>query len=161
MSCFIVDPHTVAKIANYISAQINGGFNRTHLDPEIPAAFTEEILDKYGFAVPERVYKKLYLLNWMAFNTRYEGRYPENLDQCSADMRKFKEYDTPLTGLFEWEINEAHWQMLKSMECYLYQCTEGSDLEKSDTYQTVRNMKNSLMNAIVHRAAEYEAAEWK
>lgn len=160
MSCFIVDPRTVAKIANYISDQINGGYNRTHLDVVIPTGFTDDILGKSGFAVPEKIYKKLYRLNWMAFDTRYEGRHPENLDQCSSDMRKFAEYDTLQTGLYEYKIGEAHWQMLKSMECYLYQCAESSDLETSSTYLMVRNMKNALMCAIIHRSAEYDAAEW-
>lgn len=161
MSCFIVDPKTVAAIANYIAAQINGGFNCTHLAVDIPHEFIESVSDKYNFAKPEFIFKKLYRLNWEAFNTRYEGRYPENLDQCSADMRKFAEYDAPLTGMFEHKIEAQHWQMLKSMECFLYQCAESAEIENSVEYKTVRNMKNALKDRIVHNMAEYEAAEWK
>lgn len=159
MSCFIVNPRTIAKIANYIAVQINSGFNCTHLDVEICKEFKELVCES-GLANPEYVYKKLYLLNWQAYNIRYEGRHSENLDQCAFDMRKFAEYDTACNECFESEVNASHFQMLKSIECYLYQCSESEELENSVIYKTVWKIKNALMCFIVHNSELYNAAMW-
>ena len=160
MSCFIVNPKTVAKIANYIAAQINGGYNCTHLSVDIPSGFVRSVVNESGFANPEKIYKSLYTLNYVAFCTRYEGRHQENLDRCEENIGNFAEYDTPIAGLFDHQIGAQHYQMLKSMHCFLYQCTEDSELEKFNSYIVVSRMIKALESAIIGRSPEYQAAEW-
>jgi hypothetical protein len=51
------------------------------------------------------------------------------------------------------------WQVLKSLDCYLYQCSEG-DIPKSEFYKAVTNFRNALRAALVSQLPEYEAAKW-
>lgn len=156
MSCFIMNPRTIARIANYICAHINGGYNTTHLPLEISNEF-KRLVSIDGIANEEKTYKELYKLNYEAFNTRYEGRHTEDL---ADNLDKYAEYDNPLIGLFDHEINANHYQMFKSIECYLYQCSESEELENSIVYKEVSRLKNAIMSKIVHRSAEYQAADW-
>lgn len=166
MSCFIVDPKTIGYISNYIADNMNGGFNRTNLFFNIPNEHLEEVqkfiddVTKNGIARENLIYKKLYLLNWQAFNTRYEYRHPEELDKCSELMQEFKKYDTILHTAPTGKVENWHYQMLKSIECYLYQCSEGAELEKSGIYQYVLAMKRALTEYIVSHSPEYKAAKW-
>ena len=162
MSCFIVEPKTIAYISNYIADHINNGFNNTRLCVEISDDFKKMVCNNYGYAEPRLIYKKLYLLNWQAYETRYEYRHKENLDLCSEYMQEFEKYDTTLHKYnVDDTVQNWQYQMLKSLECYLYQCAESAELENSIIYKTVNAMKNALMCYIVHNADEYNRAEWR
>lgn len=157
MSCFIVNGKILARMANYICAHINNGFNCTHLYLDISDEFKKLVSDKNGNAVEGKVFDELYKLNLQSFKERYEGRHLDEVENCTG---KFAQYDNPPIGMFDSEINEHTFQMFKSMECYLYQC---SDLEKPDdsvVYREISRMKNALMSRIIHNLAEYKAAEW-
>lgn len=156
MSCFIVNPRTLARMANYICAHINNGYNCTHIALEVSYEFRQLVSNRYGEANEEKIYQELYKLNHKAYNTRYEGRHePEE-----NDLDKFAEYDNPPIGMYSGEINANHYQMLKSMECYLYQCAESEELENSIVYKEVRRFKNAIMCKILHSLPEYNAADW-
>jgi hypothetical protein len=51
------------------------------------------------------------------------------------------------------------WQMLKTLECYLYQCAEGS-VFKSEFYQLLNTVKNQYMKYLVSHVTEYDSAVW-
>lgn len=155
MSCFMVNPRTLARMANYICAHINNGYNCTHITLKVSDEFKELVSNK-GIASEEKVYQELYRLNYKAYKTRYEGRHPADMD----DLDKFAEYDNPPVGMYSSKINENHYQMLKSMECYLYQCAESDELENSIIYNEIRHFKNAIMNKIVHSLPAYDAADW-
>lgn len=156
MSCFIVNPRTLARIANYICAHINNGYNCTHLALDVSDEFKQLVCNSSGEASEEKIYQELYNLNYKAYNTRYEGRHePED-----NDLDKFAEYDNPPVGMYSGKINANHYQMLKSMECYLYQCAESEELEKSIVYKEIQRFKNAIMCKIVHSLPEYDAADW-
>ena len=155
MSCFIFNPRTLARIANYICAHINNGYNCTHLPLEVSDEF-RQLVSSNGIAREEKVYQELYKLNYKAYNTRYEGRHePED-----NDLDKFAEYDNPPVGMYSGGINANHYQMLKSMECYLYQCAESEELENSIVYKEIQRFKNAIICKIVHSLPEYDAADW-
>lgn len=156
MSCFIVNPRTLARIANYICAHINNGYNCTHLALDVSDEFKQLVCNSNGEASEEKIYQELYKLNYKAYNTRYEGRHePEE-----NDLDKFAEYDNPPVGMYDHRINANHYQMLKSMECYLYQCAESDELENSIVYKTIQRFKNAIINKIVHSLPAYDAADW-
>ena len=156
MSCFIVNPRTLARMANYICAHINNGYNCTHLALDVSDEFKQLVCNSSGEASEEKIYQELYKLNYKAYNTRYEGRHEPETD----DLDKFAEYDNPPVGMYSSKINENHYQMLKSMECYLYQCAESEELENSIVYKEIQRFKNAIMCKIVHSLPEYEAADW-
>ena len=155
MSCFMVNPRTLARMANYICAHINNGYNCTHITLKVSDEFKELVSNK-GIVSEEKVYQELYRLNYKAYNTRYEGRHPADM----YDLDKFAEYDNPPVGMYSSKINENHYQMLKSMECYLYQFAESDELENSIIYNELRRFKNAIMNKIVHSLPAYDAADW-
>lgn len=155
MSCFIVNPRTLARMANYICAHINNGYNCTHLPLEVSDEF-RQLVSSNGIASEEKIYQELYKLNHKAYNTRYEGRHePED-----NDLDKFAEYDNSPVGMYSGGINANHYQMLKSMECYLYQCAESEELENSIVYKEIQRFKNAIMCKIVHSLPEYITADW-
>lgn len=156
MSSFMMRSETLAYIANFIAIQINHGFNYTGITSADFSCFADCM--KGVFADAKEIYKKLYQLNFDAFHGRYDGRHD---DECifkafpDTEIHKPVKYKDHCPVVEKW-----HYQMLKSMECYLYQCCEG-DCPKTEIYQAVKQLKNNLMCFIVHYSAEYQAAEWK
>ena len=51
------------------------------------------------------------------------------------------------------------WQILKTFECFLYQCNEGA-AAKSELYQALVQAKNHYMHYLVNKLPEYAAAVW-
>lgn len=64
-------------------------------------------------------------------------------------------------GLFEFEIlsNVSKVQSYKSLQCLLYQCTEGS-VPDEQLFQRPEAHENRLARHIVNSLPEYETAEW-
>ena len=50
-------------------------------------------------------------------------------------------------------------QVLKSLQCFLYQCTEGT-IPKRKLYKTLRDIERVLINDIISKLPEYDKAEW-
>lgn len=156
MSSFMVESRTLAYIANFIAVQMNHGFNYTGIASAGFSCFMDCIKD--GYADAEEIYKKLYQFNFNAYHERYDGRHD---DECVIEAFPDVEIHKPVKYKDGFIVVEKwHYQMLKSMECYLYQCNEG-DCPKSEIYQAVKQFKNNLMCFIVHNSAEYQAAKWE
>lgn len=156
MSSFMIKSETLAYIANFIAVQMNNGYNYTGLESVDFSCF--EDCKKDAFISAEEIYKKLYQLNFDAFHERYSGRHD---DECILEAFQDMEIHKPVKYKDYYPVAEKwHYQMLKSMECYLYQCREG-DCPKSEIYQAVKRFKDVLMCFIVHSSAEYHTAEWE
>lgn len=156
----MVESRTLAYIANFIAVQMNHGFNYTGIVADFSCFndCTKGDCINGRFADAGEIYKKLYHLNFDAYHERYDGRYD---DKCVFEAFPDVEIHKPVKYKDHCPVVEKwHYQMLKSMECYLYQCNEG-DCCKSEIYQTVKQFKNNLMCFIVHNSTEYQATEWK
>ena len=156
MSSFMVESRTLAYIANFIAVQMNHGLNYTHIASVDFSCFAD--CKKNGYTDAGEIYKKLYQLNFNAYHERYDGRYD---DKCVIE--KFP--DTAIHKPVKYKdhcpvVEKWHYQMLKYMECYLYQCNEGNCSE-TEIYQAVKRFQNNLMCFIVHNSAEYQAAKWE
>ena len=163
MSCFVVSPKTAVLIANFITDHINMGFNFTHIYTEIPDEFKKLVCDKGGFADAEKVYKELYKLNVAAFNTRYEGRHQEDLEDCKEWAENYAKYNEAFvkSDLAIAESDTAwNCQLLSACQCFLYQCSESEELENSITYKTVKAIIGGIKDRIINKLPEYQAAEW-
>ena len=160
MSSFIMSPETVAYIAEYIAAHINNGFNYTHLYNGLPQEFVNRVMID-GMGSPELIYKQLYALNYDAFEGRYEGRHAEDLESCREFANEFSVFDNRIDKPSTGKAEKWHYQMLKSMRCYLYQCNEGEVFVQTDTYKAVENMVKGLTDYIINKLPEYQEAEWK
>lgn len=51
------------------------------------------------------------------------------------------------------------WQVLKSLDCFLYQCGEG-DIQESDLYKSVKRFRDGLERALVRSLPQYDEADW-
>lgn len=51
------------------------------------------------------------------------------------------------------------YQALKSMECWLYQCSEGA-AEKEPLYKFIHGVIQDVRSIIINKIPEYEKAEW-
>ena len=159
MSCFIVNPRTVARIANYIAAQINMGFNYTGLYLDLPENYVAHVT-KAGRADEVEIYKRLYGINYMGYEARYGDRGKEELDDCLALMEKFDEYDNRIDQPRNGKAEPWQYQMLKSMQCFLYQCDESDEVRDTESFKVVKMMIAALKDYIVSHLPEYQAAEW-
>ncbi len=50
-------------------------------------------------------------------------------------------------------------QLLKSLNCLIYQCSEGNVME-SPLYRELTKKRNRMMSEIICRLPEYNAAQW-
>ncbi len=60
---------------------------------------------------------------------------------------------------FHAELDVSPIQALKSLQCWLYQCTEGS-VPETDLYKFFRELEGVMAVNIVEQLPEWEAAEW-
>lgn len=51
------------------------------------------------------------------------------------------------------------YQILKSLQCYLYQCSEG-EYDKTNLYRALKKISYLIMNHIISSTEEYKKAEW-
>ena len=50
-------------------------------------------------------------------------------------------------------------QVYKSLQCFLYQCSEG-DIPKSKLFQGLRRLEHNIANQIISNMPEYNKAQW-
>ena len=133
MSAFIVSQKTVNRIIDYIAWVSNK-------DP-----YMLRILNNAGYKLPDDVFKlgqDMIQLNYGAVNQRYsEDEIPEKFQRIR---------NMPVSSI----------QTVKSLQCYLYQCTEGEEFETSSLYQGLRRLEEHLLNEIITSLPAYEKAVW-
>ena len=133
MSAFIVSQKTVNRIIDYIAWNSNK-------DP-----YMLRILNNAGYKLPDDVIKlgqDMVSLNYGAVNERYgEDEEPDKFQRIR---------NMPVSNI----------QTVKSLQCYLYQCTEGEEFENSKLYQGLRRLEEHLLNEIITSLPAYEKAVW-
>ncbi len=139
MSSFIVQDRTINRFINFVywlkSSDLNKDFILRKLKGVGLSVENDAFCQEFGFA--------LMSLNCMAVASRYD----ENLNQKAIDGFKFGNI----------EVTEI--QALKSLQCLLYQCCEGS-VPKTKLYKVLREIETSIMHSIINKMPEYEKAGW-
>lgn len=109
---------------------------------------SDEDLNKTLRAFGEELLK----LNIIAFYDRYN-----HIDEIKKEIKEaISEYayeDTPF-------YDRQRIQVLKSIECFLYQCAEGEIPEKSSLYKALENIAGHIKSNIINKIPEYEKAIW-
>jgi len=155
MSSFIVKDSTINRIVNFcfweqdcfLRETINKELGKVGIDLHQYTTYEEE--DRYLKAFGEELLK----LNVMAVYTRYE-----HLDEIKGEIKKaLLEYEYGETDLND----RGEIQALKSIQCFLYQCSEGDIPEKSDLYKALRKIEESIESNIVSSLPEYKKAVWE
>ena len=137
MSAFIVEDNTINKIITKLAYDRDGDWLKRKLKEK---GYDLETLDgraKLGW--------DMFSLNIRAVNMRYEDGHAE-------DFR-------PLNYRFMLEGNYLKISCLKSLRCWLYQCSEG-DCDKSDLYRLMDEIAGDWALELVQAMPEYDKAEW-
>jgi len=138
MSAYIVEDKTINRIVNRLVFETSNNPNFDSL---------KEQLSKLGYdlsdeSFPRKLAKDMFALNVSAVNQRYNEK---------EEATKFNYAQGPIASLI---------QTLKSLNCWVYQCTEG-DVPENDLYKFFTDtFRNYLLKKIVYDLPEYDRAEW-
>jgi hypothetical protein len=87
------------------------------------------------------------------------GRAMLNLNVDAVNQR-YNEHTNPLDLPYRFRPEPVtDIQAFKSLECWLYQCTEGN-VPQQKLYQVLKAFRHTLANRIVETLPAYEQADW-
>ena len=138
---------TLSKIANIIDTYKTVGFNGFGF------SFPDELINGFYNKTARGIFEDLAKMNIEALKARYPLNYMELVGDLEFDS-KADFYQIREKGL------TYHYQLLKSLHCYLYQCTEG-DIPELELYKNIEKLIHCLESYIINRIPEYSAADWK
>ena len=139
MSSYIVDNETINKVVSYLYAKAQGG----------DTSCVSLGLVKMGFDLTDPLYTErlanaMFDLNVYAVKERYGEAEGEGFP-----LPAFIYVFTPATQI----------EVIKALECWRYQCTEG-DIPESHLYKAMAQTHCLLCADYIHQLDEYEAAPW-
>jgi len=139
MSAFIVSDQTINRIVSFID---NPNSKNTYIKDEV-----ENLLKKFNMDLNENTEKKLnYLANCLLW-----------LNKKAVDYRYS---ETNVINLIKYSYTStSEIQVLKSIHCFLYQCSEG-DYPEHRIFKFVEELRDLIESDIIHSLPEYEKAEW-
>ena len=137
MSAFVVEDKTINKVVTKLAYDRDGDWLLRKLKDAGYDLHTLEERTKLGW--------DMFSLNIRAVNMRYEDK--------PADQFR------PLNYKYILEGNYPKISCIKSLSCWLYQCSEG-DCDESPLYKLMEEIKTSWLYSVVSRLPEYEKAEW-
>ena len=140
MSAFMVEDKTINRVAARVYHDREASWTRRQLEKEfgIPADGT----DREGNA--NQLGRLMFALNIRGVNDRYGA----------GEAREFRELD------YEYHYETCtKIQALKSLRCWIYQCSEG-DTDEQPLFTIMDDYSHSLALDIVGDLPEYDKAEW-
>ena len=140
MSAYIVENETIDRIVTGLARLNNNCY------PEISMLTSFRVGRSVGrIADCTKLGKELLAMNTDAVNLRYPGT------QDTAPAYKFNSSSA-------WQLKLI--QFYKSLQCFLYQCTEGKEIETRKLFIELTEIKNNIARAIVNALPEYQDANW-
>ncbi len=134
MSAFLVKDQTINTIVNWMCREL----------PKDP--YFIEQLEKLGYNLdnPRKLAKDMFRLNITSLNQRYGSA------EGFRDLHFIYRVTLPVSNI----------QVLKSLQCWLYQCMEGNVVRKKLFRLFDEVIKVYLMNSIIYKLPEYDEALW-
>lgn len=155
MSCFILSDESTAALAAMLDRAANaarwagavryGIYSAGALYELLCAEWSSQTGGKCIDLDSKKIYATLRRLNTQAFSERYR-----RVVDVSEEMPAGRWLET---------VDGNPWKMLKTFECFLYQCNEGT-VAKSELYQALVQAKNYYMHYLIGKLPEYAAAVW-
>jgi len=133
MSAYIVENETIDRIINYF---------RVEYEKE---GYIKQLLDMADLSFPRdfgRLGQAMLTLNTMAVNYRYN-------ENTKPPVYKFRLMPPP-----------EDVQAVKSLQCFLYQCSEGEQFEETKLFKILEKAMRWIMKKIVISLPAYEKAVW-
>lgn len=148
MSAWYVGTESLSMMTDIIRRYLVAGYNSFGFE------FPSEIKTLFEGESDKRIFDALAGTNLDALEQRYDK-------ETAAEMFDGKGYEEwhdiwePRNGVRPW-----HYQLLKSLNCYIYQCSEGN-VPDSPIYKAMEKLSISVAVFIACHQPEYEEAEWK
>jgi hypothetical protein len=142
MSAFIVADGTINYIVNWLEKELEEVYGTIIIRQKL----MEQGFDASESGWAEWLGQAMFQLNVIAIDVRYG----------SGEAKKFK----PLAYLYKATEPVPMTQVLKSLQCWLYQCNEG-DVHTTALYGLFDNdVQVYLMTEIIDALPEYQNAIW-
>lgn len=134
MSAYLVEDRTINTIVNWMYRELQ---ENTY--------FKEEV-EKLGYGLDnlEKLAQDMFRLNIKSLNQRYGSA------EGFRDLHFIYRVTLPVSNI----------QVLKSLQCWLYQCMEGNVVRKKLFRFFNEVIKVDLMNSIIYELPEYDKARW-
>jgi hypothetical protein len=139
MSAFIVEDETINRVVTWLTREVQT--NRFTLDWLAREYDVDLTSDRWN----ETLAQAMFQLNCDGVNARYGN----------GEAEKFR----PLNFTYKLEDYHSLVQVLKSLQCWKYQCSEG-DVPETKLYQFFEEVEHHLALKIVMDLPAYEKATW-
>ena len=154
MSSFIVEDKTINRIVSFCFWEQD-----SILKHEIERELKNLNIDLWGFAsdkdtdrIMRKLGEELLKLNVCAYYCRYA-----HIEDIKKELKEaIKNYKWEDLG----SSRGNHFQILKSIECFLYQCAEAEIPEQSPLYQALERISEHLKSHLISEIPEYTKAIW-
>ena len=154
MSAFMMNPESTAKIATYIvwnmsCSQPDLWINSSDKET-IKACCRAEVRNNkkvisLDIVTDENLFKALEKMNAESLKQRYGDNLEDNLSK--------------LLPAFPWYSELKEIEILKLVQCCIYQCSEGN-ISDTKLYKTMESISHVMCYNAVSKLPEYEAAVW-
>lgn len=156
MSCFILNDKSTAAIAAMLD-RVTGAAKWANTvrygvyhGRDLYALFKREYEQMTGNRCStldsQKIYAVLRRLNEQAYGERYL-------------KKSINEPEEMPIGEWVNTVEHAPWQMLKTLECYLYQCDEG-EAGKSELLGELQRVERYFAKYLINKIPEYDNANW-
>lgn len=100
---------------------------------------------------PGSVFQRLFALNMKSLQERYDDQ--QAIKPNAADYTQAKK-------VFNNPFGTSDVQLYKSLQCFLYQASEGS-ANQEPLYKAIDCIKDNLASAIIDKMPMYQEADWR
>lgn len=154
MSAFILNPENTAALADYIDTLNYVGFD--YFGYSIPRELNAALNLTTRAGNEKKIFNALYSLNVKAVNGRYNDNEPETIEKPTQYPILYhpKDYGNGHDIIKPW-----HYKLLKTLQCFIYQCCEDATINEP-LYKALEELEKTIVFYIVQNQEEYTAAPW-
>lgn len=160
MSCWIVKPESIAKIANLIS-DVNYNTWSLSLPESVHYAFNY-CKNSYRFFEPEKICKFLAIENYLAYDCRYKTKSEPDEIECyyldCIEALSNNQVSAPVWENGKRTITSDHIQLFKTLQCYLYQVEDGAE---NNIYKSLAEFEKLYAFWIIANSDTYNSCKWE
>ena len=154
MSAFIMNPETIASLADYIDSLNSMGFD--YFGYSIPMELNQALNLTTRIGNETIIFNALYSLNVRAVNGRYNDNEPEEIEKPKNYPTLYhpRDYKNGHDLIKPW-----HYKLFKTLQCFIYQCCEDATIN-DPLYKALERLEHVIAFYIVQNQEEYTKAPW-
>jgi len=159
MSCFLVGEDSINYLTSFfISSSYKNDLLFSQINNTLEEAGFKIVFDDktQNYPIAEKLAFEMFKLNFNAYTYRYK-EYKNFQIEGIKDLEnyKFNEIEIGINS-----NKNAIFQVLKSLHCFIYQCSEG-DIIEDKLYKTLDRIASIISNNLISELPEYKKVDWK